>query len=41
MFGKVRTEYIEVKPNVQLHVTDAGDGKPSCSYPEGLSNGGE
>ena len=23
-----RAEYIEVEPNVRLHITDAGDGRP-------------
>ncbi|MBU1013395.1 MAG: alpha/beta hydrolase [Bacteroidetes bacterium] len=26
--GKARAEYIEVKPNVRLHITDAGEGRP-------------
>ncbi|OFY46491.1 MAG: alpha/beta hydrolase, partial [Bacteroidetes bacterium GWF2_42_66] len=26
--GKVRAEYIKVEPNVRLHITDAGDGRP-------------
>jgi len=26
--GNVRAEYIEVEPNVRLHITDAGEGKP-------------
>ena len=28
MSGMVRAEYIEVEPNVRLHVTDAGEGRP-------------
>ena len=27
-FGNVRAEYIEVEPNVRLHITDAGEGRP-------------
>jgi len=27
-FGQVRAEYIEVEPNVRLHITDAGEGRP-------------
>lgn len=26
--GKARAEYIEVKPNIRLHITDAGEGRP-------------
>ena len=26
--GTARAEYIEVEPNVRLHVTDAGEGRP-------------
>ena len=26
--GSARTEYIEVEPNVRLHITDAGEGRP-------------
>ncbi|MFA6126612.1 MAG: alpha/beta hydrolase [Bacteroidales bacterium] len=26
--GSARAEYIEVEPNVRLHITDAGDGRP-------------
>ncbi len=26
--GKIRAEYIEVEPNVRLHITDAGEGRP-------------
>jgi non-heme chloroperoxidase len=26
--GMVRAEYIEVEPNVRLHLTDAGEGRP-------------
>ena len=26
--GTVRAEYIEVEPNVRLHITDAGEGRP-------------
>ena len=26
--GTVRAEYIEVEPNVRLHITDAGKGRP-------------
>ncbi|PIQ29458.1 MAG: alpha/beta hydrolase [Bacteroidetes bacterium CG18_big_fil_WC_8_21_14_2_50_41_14] len=26
--GSTRTEYIEVEPNVRLHITDAGEGRP-------------
>jgi non-heme chloroperoxidase len=26
--GKARAEYIEVEPNVRLHITDAGEGRP-------------
>jgi len=33
MFGKVRAEYIEVEPNVQIHVTDAGEGKAIVLIP--------
>jgi len=28
IFGKIRAEYIEVEPNVRLHITDAGKGRP-------------
>jgi len=28
MSGATRAEYIEVEPNVRLHVTDAGEGRP-------------
>ena len=28
MHGMARAEYIEVEPNVRLHITDAGEGKP-------------
>jgi non-heme chloroperoxidase len=28
MFGMVRAEYIEVEPNVRLHITDVGEGRP-------------
>jgi pimeloyl-ACP methyl ester carboxylesterase len=27
-FGNIRAEYIEVEPNVRLHITDAGEGRP-------------
>lgn len=26
--AKIRAEYIEVEPNVRLHITDAGEGRP-------------
>ena len=26
--GMNRAEYIEVEPNVRLHITDAGEGRP-------------
>ena len=28
MSGTARAEYIEVEPNVRLHITDAGEGRP-------------
>ena len=28
MSGMARAEYIEVEPNVRLHITDAGEGRP-------------
>jgi pimeloyl-ACP methyl ester carboxylesterase len=28
MSGRARAEYIEVEPNVRLHITDAGEGRP-------------
>ncbi len=28
MAGTTREEYIEVEPNVRLHITDAGEGRP-------------
>ena len=28
MTGINRAEYIEVEPNVRLHITDAGEGRP-------------
>jgi len=31
--ANARTEYIEVEPNVKLHVTDAGDGRPIVLIP--------
>lgn len=31
--GVARTEYIEVEPNVRLHITDAGDGRPIVLIP--------
>jgi pimeloyl-ACP methyl ester carboxylesterase len=31
--GKVQAEYIEVEPNVRLHVTDAGKGRPIVLIP--------
>ena len=31
--GTVRAEYIEVEPNVHLHVTDAGEGRPIVLIP--------
>ena len=33
MAGITRAEYIEVEPNVQLHVTDAGEGRPIVLIP--------
>ena len=33
MSGITRAEYIEVEPNVRLHVTDAGDGRPVVLIP--------
>jgi len=33
MFGKVRAEYIEVEPYVNLHITDAGEGRPIVLIP--------
>jgi pimeloyl-ACP methyl ester carboxylesterase len=33
MSGITRAEYIEVEPNVLLHVTDAGDGRPVVLIP--------
>ena len=33
MFGKVRSEYIEVEPFVNLHITDAGEGRPIVLIP--------
>jgi pimeloyl-ACP methyl ester carboxylesterase len=33
MSGITRTEYIEVEPNVRLHVTDAGNGRPVVLIP--------
>jgi len=33
MSGITRAEYIEVEPNVHLHVTDAGEGKPIVLIP--------
>jgi hypothetical protein len=26
--GNTRAEYIELEPNVRLHITDAGEGRP-------------
>jgi len=31
--GIARAEYIEVEPNIQLHITDAGDGRPIVLIP--------
>ena len=31
--GKARAEYIKVEPNVRLHVTDAGVGRPIVLIP--------
>jgi len=31
--GMVRAEYIEVEPNVRLHITDAGEGRPIILIP--------
>ena len=31
--GKARAEYIKVEPNVRLHITDAGDGRPIVLIP--------
>jgi hypothetical protein len=31
--GTVRAEYIEVEPNVRLHITDAGEGRPIVLLP--------
>jgi len=33
MSGVTRAEYIEVEPNVRLHVTDAGEGRPVVLIP--------
>jgi non-heme chloroperoxidase len=33
MAGVVRAEYIEVEPNVRLHITDAGEGRPIVLIP--------
>jgi pimeloyl-ACP methyl ester carboxylesterase len=33
MPGVARAEYIEVEPNVRLHITDAGEGKPIVLIP--------
>ena len=33
MSGVARAEYIEVEPNVRLHITDAGDGRPIVLIP--------
>lgn len=33
MFGKTRAEYIEVEPYVNLHITDAGEGRPIVLIP--------
>ncbi|MDD5184752.1 MAG: alpha/beta hydrolase [Paludibacter sp.] len=33
LFGKVRAEYIEVEPFVNLHITDAGEGRPIVLIP--------
>ena len=27
--GAIKAEYIEVEPNVRLHITDAGKGRPN------------
>ncbi|MFA6572072.1 MAG: alpha/beta fold hydrolase, partial [Bacteroidota bacterium] len=29
----VRAEYIEVEPNIRLHITDAGEGRPIVLIP--------
>ncbi len=31
--GKARAEYIEVEPNIRLHITDAGEGRPIVLIP--------
>jgi pimeloyl-ACP methyl ester carboxylesterase len=31
--GMGRAEYIEVEPNVHLHITDAGEGRPVVLIP--------
>src|SRR5665647_2886006 len=31
--GVARAEYIEVEPNVHLHITDAGEGRPIVLIP--------
>src|ERR1039457_3016785 len=33
MPGIARAEYIEVEPNVRLHITDAGEGRPIVLIP--------
>jgi pimeloyl-ACP methyl ester carboxylesterase len=33
MSGMARAEYIEVEPNVRLHITDAGEGRPIVLIP--------
>jgi len=33
MSGRARAEYIEVEPNVRLHITDAGEGSPIVLIP--------
>ena len=33
MSGMTRAEYIEVEPNVRLHITDAGEGRPIVLIP--------
>ncbi len=33
MAGMARAEYVEVEPNVRLHITDAGQGKPVVLIP--------
>ncbi|MDP4208189.1 MAG: alpha/beta hydrolase [Bacteroidota bacterium] len=33
MTGNARAEYIEVEPNVRLHITDAGEGRPIVLIP--------